>query len=1017
MGNCTSQNQTQGDQNYHNGITDPTNDNDDDDDENNEDNNNEDIPNETRLLAGTLLGELGVKSLLDRPDGRELQQLWHIFVNDNDDGDGDGDGSDDSGAGGGDRSVHEDENKHDQSNAQRDDASEVYGSVLSSKACAQFLQAISLRCGDRSWQSRWERAYPPPSAAAAPLPVLPSTTDLICRNKQSTSETPNMEECDVLSSSETNPNVGWSRIRTKMLVRRSEGVRRRRNSEGLLTRRRSTNTVRHAMFHKSKYGGATTSSATVTATNDAQPLPISSQILLGEASANRKKTGITFEEVRTKIWDEPKLDGIAPSTILFLQNLFLRRILLVSSPPKRNTTTTTTALPPKPENAGNNNNILTRKKRLLTKEEAIDLANEILNGIDGFPPSRKKRIETYLVKSADNATAGYISNNANINNGSKAIGVGTTSESTIDFVTFLKIVGYEWERYSPRHDDGLYWRHHQHHRRTNKLKLLQFHITGGSGNGSGILPVECPVIHSFAPPRANTPTEILNCGESILTAMLNAIKSANSEIMMTFWEFCLTLPAVRNANLGNDAWIDDDFGTGDGGNDNDADDGGVFVARSKTLLPILKAKAAAGVKTYIILNDVTIAWALVDYAIKVLSGHENIHIVRHPDWTIVSETHHQKFVVVDRSIAVLGGVDWTVARWDLPSHPLFDPDSSIHPGLELPFNGKRFKKSISEYWKSPQVDLTKYRGETACSLWQDVAVCVRGEAAGDVAKNFIERWEHARITSESGILIDPMFKHGRPSLAKMPRIHSKPIINGDTGDVLGSGHSASEVDIAASPMPLYTGGFASRGTASSCKCQIVRSLSGWSGTQGDTEISHYEAWISSINRAESFIYIEQQYFVCSMGVTDAKNRVAEAILERVRHAIEHSKPFRVYVVIPATVYMTIVNHFTRRTLLQDGGRNNGWVKRRNRQREKSLMTRIRILLRKVAPGSYWDGKSAESLLSVCFLSSVGKSMSGRWEVSSCYVMGSNSTQIVCPFYLMICKYVHRQRTILRFENE
>jgi len=264
-------------------------------------------------------------------------------------------------------------------------------------------------------------------------------------------------------------------------------------------------------------------------------------------------------------------------------------------------------------------------------------------------------------------------------------------------------------------------------------------------------------------------------------------------------------------------------------------------------------------------------------------------------------------------------------------------------------------------------------------------VCVRGEAAGDVAKNFIERWEHARITSESGILIDPMFKHGRPSLAKMPRIHSKPIINGDTGDVLGSGHSASEVDIAASPMPLYTGGFASRGTASSCKCQIVRSLSGWSGTQGDTEISHYEAWISSINRAESFIYIEQQYFVCSMGVTDAKNRVAEAILERVRHAIEHSKPFRVYVVIPATVYMTIVNHFTRRTLLQDGGRNNGWVKRRNRQREKSLMTRIRILLRKVAPGSYWDGKSAESLLSVCFLSSVGKSMSGRWEVGEVFI--------------------------------
>ncbi len=88
---------------------------------------------------------------------------------------------------------------------------------------------------------------------------------------------------------------------------------------------------------------------------------------------------------------------------------------------------------------------------------------------------------------------------------------------------------------------------------------------------------------------------------------------------------------------------------------------------------------------------------------------------------IVSESHHQKFVVVDRAIAVLGGVDWTVARWDLPCHPLFDPDSSVHPGLELPVNGKRFKNSISEYWKSPQNDLAEDRGETPCSLWQDVA--------------------------------------------------------------------------------------------------------------------------------------------------------------------------------------------------------------------------------------------------------------------------------------------------------
>lgn len=336
----------------------------------------------------------------------------------------------------------------------------------------------------------------------------------------------------------------------------------------------------------------------------------------------------------------------------------------------------------------------------------------------------------------------------------------------------------------------------------------------------------------------------------------------------------------------------------------------------------------------------------------------------------VSDTHHQKFVVVDRAIAILGGVDWTVARWDLPSHPLFDAKSAIHPGLELPLNGKRFKKSISEYWESPHEDLVYNRSEAACYLWQDVAVCVRGEAAADVALNFIHRWEHARVKAA----IDPTFKSGRPSLKTMPRIPSELIIIEG-----GEKYSASEVDIATAPAPLAPGGFPSRNSAMSCQCQIVRSLAGWSGTTGTTETSHYEAWVSAINNAKEFIYIEQQYFVCSMGVSEAKNRIAEAILERVRHAIEQSKPFRVYVVIPATVYMTVVNYFTRRTLLQDGRR--GW----KRWRERSLMNRIQILLKNAAPGSYWEGKDAESIQSVCFLSSVGKSASGRWDVGEVFV--------------------------------
>ena len=125
--------------------------------------------------------------------------------------------------------------------------------------------------------------------------------------------------------------------------------------------------------------------------------------------------------------------------------------------------------------------------------------------------------------------------------------------------------------------------------------------------------------------------------------------------MISFWEFCLTLPAVRSAQLGNNAWLDADVDIEEKANVDEV------IARSRTLLPIIKAKVSTGVKTYIILNDVTIAWPLVDFAVKVLSPIDNVYIIRHPDWTVFTDTHHQKFVVADRNIAVLEGVDWTVA--------------------------------------------------------------------------------------------------------------------------------------------------------------------------------------------------------------------------------------------------------------------------------------------------------------------------------------------------------------------
>ena len=64
MGNCRSQDDSNG---KRNNVQQPTGVESEDE-------------QEASLLSGTLLGELGVKTLLDRPDGRELQYLWQTFA-------------------------------------------------------------------------------------------------------------------------------------------------------------------------------------------------------------------------------------------------------------------------------------------------------------------------------------------------------------------------------------------------------------------------------------------------------------------------------------------------------------------------------------------------------------------------------------------------------------------------------------------------------------------------------------------------------------------------------------------------------------------------------------------------------------------------------------------------------------------------------------------------------------------------------------------------------------------------
>lgn len=91
---------------------------------------------------------------------------------------------------------------------------------------------------------------------------------------------------------------------------------------------------------------------------------------------------------------------------------------------------------------------------------------------------------------------------------------------------------------------------------------------------------------------------------------------------------------------------------------------------------ILIKKAKEGIKVYILLfKEVSFAISLLSLRVKEVltqSGQNpNIKVIRHPEHStsgVFLWSHHEKFVIIDQSVAFLGGVDLCLGRWDDDSH-------------------------------------------------------------------------------------------------------------------------------------------------------------------------------------------------------------------------------------------------------------------------------------------------------------------------------------------------------------
>ncbi|XP_073768952.1 phospholipase D1 isoform X3 [Danio rerio] len=188
---------------------------------------------------------------------------------------------------------------------------------------------------------------------------------------------------------------------------------------------------------------------------------------------------------------------------------------------------------------------------------------------------------------------------------------------------------------------------------------------------------------SFTPVRENTTAKWFVNAAGYFDAIADALEGAKEEIFITAWwlspEIFLKRPVV---------------------------DGNMW-----RLDHVLKRKAEQGVKIFVQLyKEVEVVMGLnSEYTKKTLMGlHSNIRVIRHPDHmpsTALLWAHHEKSVVIDQSLAFLGGIDLAYGRWDDYQHRLADVGSVRRSPQQSPAISPSLTHSVATVEEGEEVKL------------------------------------------------------------------------------------------------------------------------------------------------------------------------------------------------------------------------------------------------------------------------------------------------------------------------
>ena len=364
---------------------------------------------------------------------------------------------------------------------------------------------------------------------------------------------------------------------------------------------------------------------------------------------------------------------------------------------------------------------------------------------------------------------------------------------------------------------------------------------------------------------------------------------------------------------------------------------------------ILNNAAIRGVKIYIILFNEPPKFFQNSQRVltSFTSLHQNISVLRSPGYNLNVSLwgFNEKFCVIDRTIAFLGGPDFSFGQWDNSYHNISDREYHESQHLMAIWPGKDYSNPRIrpfEYLEDFNLNILDRDSEPRLP-WHSVGVMVEGGVVFDFVRHFVQSWNFLSIGREPLEVLTKKFtnnakKHVGLHITQINNyLESKSFVCSPQNDKDVLGRMLKRAAIAAEEdakkISIFPRTYHQKNVKEtrkpklkffdkmvelyslrpelqeaeenkdfgSFRCQLLRSASHWSLGLNIIDNSIQNCYVELIMSSRSFVYIENQFFISNNATKAIKNLLIEALLLRIKRAAVKGEPFKVMMVLPLVI--------------------------------------------------------------------------------------------------------------------